>query len=414
MPARNKLNVKQVEALKLPGIYSDGGNLYLRIRPKKSKQAKDAGSETAAMGSKSWLFIHGTEKNRVELGLGSFYDVPLAKAREKAAAMRELVLEGRDPREARPQQMVKTEPTMTFGKFAMKWLDDVEDGFSNPKHRAQWRSTIKTYAAKILEMPIADVATEHVLEILKPIWLTKAETAGRVRQRIERVLDAAKVAGLYKGENPARGRGHLDLMLPKRGRTEVRHHAALPFRDMPKFMTELADRPGIAAQALQFTILTAARSGESRGMTWAELDLDAKVWTIPGDRMKARETHQVPLPDAAVALINAVKPDEPKPGGIVFPAPRGGQMSDMTMAAVLKRMGRGDLTVHGMRSTFRDWAGDRTEYERETVELALAHQIGSATERAYRRSRALEKRRLLMEDWAAYCRSAKPHAAPSV
>ena len=402
MPARNKLNVKQVEALKTSGVYSDGGGLYLRIRPKPRKDGEATDLGATDVGSKSWLFIATRNEKRVELGLGSYYDLPLAKAREKAAEMRALLLDGRDPREARPQPKPPEQVVVTFGKFAMQWLDDVEDGFSNPKHRQQWRNTIKTYAASIMELPIEDVATKHVLELLKPIWLAKAETAGRVRGRIERIIDAAKVAGLYKDENPARGRGHLDLMLPKRGKGEVQHHKALAFKDIAGFMTDLAGREGIAAKALQFTILTAARSGETRGMTWGEVDLDAAIWTVPADRMKARETHQVPLPDAAVAILKAVRPGNPADDHIVFPAPRGGPLSDMTLSAVLKRMGR-PITVHGFRSSFRDWAGDATAYERDVVELALAHKIASAVERAYRRGRALEKRRGLMEDWAKFC-----------
>ena len=402
MPARNKLNVKQVEALKTPGVYSDGGGLYLRIRPKPRKDVETAVSSATDVGSKSWLFIATRNEKRIELGLGSYFDVPLAKAREKAEEMRGLLLEGRDPREARPQPAPPQQVAVTFGKFALQWLDDVEDGFSNPKRRQQWRNTIKTYAATLMEMPIGDVATEHVLELLKPIWLSKAETAGRVRGRIERIIDAAKVAGFYHGENPARGRGHLDLMLPKRGKGEVKHHKALPFKDIAGFMTQLAGREGIAAKALQFTILTAGRSGETRGMTWGEVDLDAAVWTVPADRMKARETHQVLLSDAAVAILNAVRPEHPANDQIVFPAPRGGPLSDMTLSAVLKRMDR-PITVHGFRSSFRDWAGDATAYERDLVELALAHKITSAVERAYRRGRALEKRRRLMEDWAKFC-----------
>jgi len=397
MPARNKLNVKQVEALKEPGVYSDGAGLYLRIRP---KSAKAPGGDTT--GSKSWLFIYSAQGKRHELGLGSFFDVPLSKAREKAAEMRALVLDRRDPREARPQAPAPEQAAITFGGFATEWLDDAEDGFSNPKHRQQWRNTIKTYAATLMDMPIADVGTEHVLEVLKPIWLTKSETAGRVRGRIERIIDAAKVKGLYNAENPARGRGHLDLMLPRRGKAEVKHHAALPFREMGPFMSELAERQGIAAQALQFTILTAARSGETRGMTWGEVDFTEKVWTVPGDRMKARATHQVPLTEAALAILATVKPENAAPDGLVFPAPRGGSLSDMTLSAVLKRMKRA-VTVHGFRSSFRDWAGDSTQHEREIVEMALAHDVGSAVERAYRRGRALEKRRDLMNDWAAFC-----------
>ena len=342
MRARSKLNVKQVASLTRPGVYSDGGGLYLRIRP---------------TGSRSWLFIYMLNGKRGEVGLGSDLDVSLAKAREKAAAARALVLEGKDPKAERIKAKVVERPVVTFGEFAMQWLDGVEDGFSNSKHRQQWRNTLKTYAAPLFQLPITDITTEQVLGVLQPIWLTKAETATRVRGRIERVLDAAKVKGLRHGENPARGRGHLDLLLPKRGKGEVKHHAALPFQQIATFMQELGKRPAMAARALEFTILTAARSGETRGMTWGEVDLAGRVWTVPGERMKAGAMHQVPLSDAAIDILVALKPEGAEPYHLVFVAPRGGSFSDMAMAQLLKRMGHGDITVHGFRSTFRDWAG---------------------------------------------------------
>jgi integrase len=389
MHVRNKLNVKQVGSLTAPGIYSDGGGLYLRVRP---------------TGTRSWLFICMRAGKRREMGLGSVFDVPLAKAREKAAAARVVYLEGRDPIMANKAIVrVEERPVTKFGTFAMKWLDEVEEGFRKPKHRQQWRNTLKTYAAPLFEFPIDEITTEQVLGVLQPIWLSKPETASRVRGRIERVLDAAKVKGLRQGENPARGRGHLDLLLPKRGKGEVKHHAALPFQQIAPFMAKLRGRPGTAARALEFTILTAARSGETRGMTWGEIDLAARVWTVPGERMKAGATHQVPLSVAALKVLQTVHSDDAAAGDIMFAAPRGGTFSDMAMAAVLKRMGHGAITVHGFRSAFRDWAGELTQYAREDIEMALAHTIESATERAYRRGRALEKRRDLMANWAEYC-----------
>lgn len=368
MRARSKLNVKQVASLTKPGVYSDGGGLYLRIRP---------------TGSRSWLFIYMIDGKRGEMGLGSDLNVTLAKAREKASAARALVLEGKNPRAERAMVKVVELPVITFGEFAMKWLDDVEDGFRNPKHRQQWRNTLKTYAAPLFKLPITHVTTEHVLGALQPIWLAKAETASRVRGRIERILDAAKVKGLRHGENPARGRGHLDLLLPKRGKGEVRHHPALPFQQVASFMRDLRKRPAIAARALEFTILTAARSGETRGMTWEEVDLAERVWTVPGERMKAGATHQVPLSNAALNLLLSLKPTDAAPDDLVFVAPRGGAFSDMAMSQLLKRMGHGDVTVHGFRSAFRDWAGETTQFAREEIEMALAHTIESATERAY-------------------------------
>jgi integrase len=383
--ARNKLNVKQVAALAEPGVYSDGGGLYLRVRE----------------SGRSWYFIGTFAGKRIELGLGGALDVTLAKARERAAEIRALLVDGKDPRLER--KLAKRRQTDTFGKFTEALIDDIEGGFKNPKHRQQWRNTLKTYAKSIYDLPVAAVTTEHVLAVLQPIWLSKPETASRVRGRIERVLDAAKIKGLRSGDNPARGRGHLDLLLPKRGKAEVKHHAALPFGQISAFLTALKQRPGTSARALEFVILTAARSGEVRGMTWGEVDFGPRIWTVPSERMKAGFTHEVPLNDAAIDLLTSIKPDGAEAEAIVFPAPRGGMMSDMALSQLLKRMDRPDITVHGFRSTFRDWAGETTQFGREEIEMALAHTVQSATERAYRRGRALDKRRELMAAWAAYC-----------
>ncbi|MXP29817.1 tyrosine-type recombinase/integrase [Porphyrobacter algicida] len=385
--ARNKLTARQVASFTDPGVYSDGGGLYLRIRE----------------SGRSWYFIGTLNRKRLEMGLGSALDVSLAKAREKAEAARQEILEGRDPREARKASAEQAAPIVTFGKFAMEFLDGIEDGFKNRKHRQQWRNTLKTYAASLFDVPIDAITTDQVLAVLQPIWLTKPETASRVRGRIERILDAAKVKGLRSGENPARGRGHLSLLLPTHSKQRVKHHPALPFAQMASFMAKLRTRDAMAAKALEFTILTAARSGETRGMTWGEVDLNAKVWTVPASRMKAGVEHQVPLSDPAVTLLNAVATEKDARDDIIFYAPRGGALSDMSMLQLLKRMGHGDITVHGFRSAFRDWAGEKTAFDRETVELALAHTIGSSTERAYRRGRALEKRRDLMAEWAVFC-----------
>ena len=385
--ARNKLNVKQVAAITKLGVFSDGGGLYLRVRP----------------SARSWFYIGTLNGKRIELGLGSVLDVSLAKARDKAGAARALILDGKSPRVERTMPEIEQNPDNLFGVFAMKLVDDIEDGFKNPKHRQQWRNTLQTYAKPLFDLPLAEVSTENVLSVLQPIWLTKPETASRLRGRIERVLDAAKVKGLWSGENPARGRGHLDLLLPKRSKAEVKHHAALPFLEIASFMVKLSERPAIAARALEFAIFTAARSGETRGMTWAELNLENKLWTVPGIRMKAGVTHQVPLNDAAIAIVTSLKNKTTKPTDIVFTAPRGGAFSDMALSQLLKRMGRSDITVHGFRSTFRDWAGETTQFGREEVEMVLAHTLGSSVERAYRRGRALEKRRELMAAWADYC-----------
>lgn len=385
--ARNKLTAKQVTSLSKPNVYADGGGLYLRVRA----------------SGRSWFYIGTLDGKRIELGLGSALDISLAKARTRAEEIRTMLVDGLDPRAERAKAKIEKKPAITFGTFAMDLLDDLEDGFKNPKHRQQWRSTLKGYAKPLFDVPIDEVTTEQILAVLQPIWLSKAETASRLRGRIERVLDAAKVKGLRSGENPARGRGHLDLLLPKRNKSAVRHHPALPFAQIAAFMTDLRQRPAVAARALEFTILTAARSGEARGATWSEMDLEKKIWTVPASRMKAGVQHEVPLSDAAAAILTELKEDGLEPTDFVFPAPRGGSLSDMALSQLLKRMGRGDITVHGFRSTFRDWAGETTQFGREEVEMALAHTVASAVERAYRRGRALEKRRELMKAWSEYC-----------
>ena len=389
MRLRHRLNARNIAIITRPGVHADGGGLYLRIRPN---------------GSRAWIYIYRFLGKRREMRLGSDQDVSLARARLLAAEARALVFAKIDPLVHRAAEKVVAKPAITFGEFAMDCLDSVEDGFRNPKHRQQWRNTLQTYAAPLFPLPITDVTTEAVLEVLKPIWLSKAETASRVRGRIERILDAAKVKDLRSGENPARGRGHLDLLLPKRGKVEVKHHAALPFKDVAAFMVQLRQRPALAARALEFTILTAARSGETRGMTWGEIDFAERLWTIPGERMKARAEHQVPLTGAALAVLAAVKPEKAPPGALVFPSTTSRKLSDMALSQLLKRMGQDTITVHGFRSTFRDWAGETTQFGREEIEMALAHTVESATERAYRRGRALPKRRELMAAWEAYCR----------
>lgn len=385
--ARHKLSARQVATLTEPNVYSDGGGLYLRVRA----------------SGRSWFYIGTLHGKRIELGLGPALDVSLAKARVRAEEIRTMLIDGIDPRVERDKAKIKEKPAVTFGAFAMELVDDIEDGFKNPKHRQQWRNTIKSYAQPLFDVPINEVTTEQILAVLQPIWLSKAETASRLRGRIERVLDVARVKGLRSGENPARGRGHLDLLLPKRSKASVKHHPALPFTEVASFMAKLRKRPAVAARALEFTILTAARSGEKRGMTWAEVDLEHKLWTVPAGRMKAQAQHQVPLSDAAMAALLTLKEEGLKPTDFVFPAPRGGSLSDMALSQLLKRMGYGHVTVHGFRSTFRDWAGDKTRFGREEVEMALAHTVASSVERAYRRGRALEKRRELMTAWAAYC-----------
>lgn len=391
MHVRGRLHVRQLPSLTKPGVYADGGGLYLRVRPTRTR---------------AWIYICMINGKRREMGLGSVLDVPLAKAREKAAEARKAFLEGRDPIAERAASRAPEAVKLTFGAFADALVDDIEGGFRNDKHRKQWRSTLKTHAGSLTDKAIGEIATDDVVDVLKPIWLKLPETASRVRGRIERVLDAAKAKGYRAGENPARWRGHLDLLLPRRSKLQKGHHAALPFAEVADFMGDLIARPALAARALEFTILTAARSGETLGATWEEIDLEEACWTIPAERMKAGVEHQVPLSDQAISILRELQPEHVKPGEFIFHGEKGAKLSNMSMAMLLRRMDRTTITVHGFRSTFRDWAGETTRFPREDAEMALAHTIDSKSERAYRRGRALEKRRELMSAWASYCFSA--------
>ncbi|WP_227876549.1 tyrosine-type recombinase/integrase [Sphingomonas paucimobilis] len=380
-----------------PGMHADGSGLYLRVRPN---------------GTRSWIFVAIVGGRRREMGLGVPMDVSLAQARELATDVRRAFAQGRDPIAERATAKLKSVPaavsrgegvSITFWAFADQLIEDIEEGFKNEKHRKQWRSTLKTHAKGLCNRRLDEIVTDDIVAVLKPIWLKLPETASRVRGRIERVLDAAKVAGHRSGDNPARWKGHLELLLPRKPKKSKEHHAALAIKHVPRFMADLRGRPATAARALEFTILTAARSGETVGMKWKEIDFDERLWTVPADRMKAGEQHVVPLCEAAIAILLAVRPKNLDPEAYVFPGLRGGMMSNMAMAMLLRRMGQDSITVHGFRSAFRDWAGDETNFERETIEMALAHAIESKSEAAYRRARALEKRRELMETWASYC-----------
>ena len=292
---------------------------------------------------------------------------------------------------------------MTFKEAAENYITAHEKGWKNAKHGAQWSSTLKTYAYPIIgSIGVAEVETAHVMRILEPIWATKTETASRVRGRIESVLDWATVRGYRKGDNPARWRGHIEHLLAARNNiAPVEHHAALPFNEIGAFMIDLRQRSGFGTWALEFSILTAARSGEVRGAKWAEIDLDGKVWTIPAARMKAKREHRIPLSDDALALLVTI----PRVDGtdLVFPSTKGTELSDATLTATIKRMGA-NVTAHGFRSTFRDWAGETTAYPREVIEHALAHQLKDKAEAAYARGSLFDKRRRLMEDWAKFCK----------
>jgi integrase len=339
------------------------------------------------------------------MGLGGFPDVPLVQAKEKARQAREAIGQGVDPiqqRKALVSQLRASQATeKTFKDAAEAYIEAHGESWKNAKHRAQWTSTLETYAYPVVgKLLVRDVAQEHVLAILEPIWKDKTETATRLRGRLEAVLDWASARKYRSAENPARWKGHLDKLLPAPGKIQrVVHHRALPVSQVAEFMAELRKRDGTAARALEFTILCAARSGEVRGAKWSEIDWDAQVWTIPAERMKAGREHRVPLSIAAAKLLKGL----PRVVGtdLIFPAPRGVQLSDMAFTAVMRRM-EVDAVPHGFRSSFRDWAGELTNHPREVAEQALAHTLESKVEAAYRRGDALEKRRKLMQDWADF------------
>jgi len=362
--------------------------------------------QVTASGARSWTLRVTIAGRRRDMGLGAYPEVPLAMARDKAREARELIRQGVDPiekqRAAQSALRASVASALTFKETAAAYMATHETGWKNAKHAQQWRNTLETYAYPVMgDLLVRDVHKEHVLAVLRPIWAEKNETAVRLRGRIELVLSYAMQAGYRpEGLNPARWRGGLDKLLPAPGKvSKGDHHPALPVAEVGEFMERLRSADGMGARALEFAILTAARSGEVRGASWAEIDLDAKVWIIPACRMKAGKEHRVPLSAAALSLLKAL----PRIGGtdLVFPAPRGGQLSDMTLSAVLRRMGV-PAVPHGFRSTFRDWAAERTNYPREAAEMALAHAIESRVEAAYRRGDLFEKRRAMMASWASF------------
>lgn len=353
-----------------PGLHADGDGLYLSVKPS---------------GSSSWVMIYNREKKRRELGLGSTKVVTLAEARAKVRQHRQAIQQGVDPLRAASSE--------TFGSVAEALIDSLRPSWKSDKHADQWTNTLKTHAATVWKMPVSSIETTHVEQILNPIWVSIPETASRVRSRMERVLDAAKVRGLRTGDNPARWKGHLEVILPKRKLQARSHHPAMPYNEVPSFVQRLSCSTATSARALEFLILTAARTSEVMRATWSEFDLEASLWTVPASRMKAGVIHRVPLAPRALAILVHMKflgGDGPF------------SMSNMAMDMLLRRMDCDDYTVHGFRSSFRDWVGEETDFPREIAEAALAHQVGSAVERAYRRGDALEKRRTLMLAWADY------------
>lgn len=388
------LTVKQVEKIireAKPGATADGEGLYLRITPQ---------------GSSSWQYRYTINGKRRLMGLGGCADVGLAEARDLATDARKKVKQGIDPLEAKEEEKAEQAKAVTFKDAADEYIKLHRDGWKNAKHGQQWENTLSQYVhPKFGAVPVHEVDTPMVLAVLKPIWQERPETANRVRNRIELVIDAARAQGIFTGSNPAAWRGHLDKLLPKRSKASKTHHAAMDYRKLPEFYARLkAERSSLSATALALTILTACRTSEVLLATWAEFDLAGGLWTIPGDRMKAGNPHRVPLSAEVVRLLESLPTRE----GLLFPGQRKGKpLSNMSMSMCLRKLQHADLTVHGFRSTFRDWAAEETHYPNIVAEQALAHVVGNAVEAAYRRGDLLEKRRALMADWAAYC-TAKP------
>ena len=376
-----RLDSATVRTVSAPGRYADGEGLYLVVDQS---------------GARRWVFLFRWGGKLKEMGLGGFESVNgLAKAREKAEDARRHLADGINPIEARRS----AQEVPTFGKMADDVVAALSPGWRNDKHIAQWTMTLTVHAAAIREKPVNEITTEDVLSVLKPL-ADRPETASRLRGRIERVLDAAKAKGFRTGENPATWRGHLNHLLPKRQKLTRGHHAAMPFADVPAFVARLKEREAMAALALEFAILTAARTGEVIGARWAEIDLAAKVWAVPAGRMKAAREHRVPLSARAVEILDRAA--ESRRGAYVFPGPgKDRALSTNALRALLIRMDAA-VTAHGFRSSFRDWAGEASTFPRELAEAALAHTVGDATERAYRRGDALEKRRKLMDAWGSF------------
>ena len=373
----NRLSARMVATLAKPGRHADGGGLYLSI------------SKDGATTRRRWVFLFRWHGKLKEMGLGPAATVSLAEARQLAAKWRTEVNAGRNPLESRVAERRAQQAIRTFGEVAAEFYDAKSPGWRNEKVRKQWMTPLERYAARLMPLPVNEIGTEDVLAVLQPIWTTKSETASRVRGRIEVVIDAARARGLIAPNeaNVARWRGHLSHLLPKRRKLTRGHHAAMPYREVPGFISRLREREAMAALALEFLILTAARTGEVLGARWAEMDLEVRVWTVPANRMKGAREHRVPLSDRALEIVATLA--QAHTGELVFPSAKPGRpLSGMAMEMCLRRMKVEGVTVHGFRSSFRDWAGDATQFPRELAEAALAHVAGDETERAYRRGDA--------------------------
>ncbi len=387
-----EMSAIEVRRILEPGRYSVGGvaGLILEVRQRDSK---------------SWILRVVVGDKRRHFGLGSYPEISLARAREKAREIREKIREGIDPSEERRQKRLALmgKRTITFKEAALRCFEKKAAEFKSKKHASDWFSSVERFAFPFIgNTRVDEVALTDILATLDPIWTKKTETATRLRQRLEYILNWATVSGYRQGDNPARWKGHLDAILPKPTKVrKVEHFAAIPWKELPKFMEDLKIRKGISARALEFLILTAARSGEVRFATWDEIDFAARLWIVPANRMKAGKEHTVPLSDDTLKLLKALPRFEGS--DYIFPAPRGGALCDASLSAVCRRM-KVDAVPHGFRSTFRDWCAESTNFAREVAEMALAHTIESSVEAAYRRGDLLAKRRHLMEAWATYCR----------
>lgn len=384
--ARNKLSETRIRTLEKPGVYSDGDGLYLRVR---------------TGGSKQFIFIYRRGTTRAEIALGGYGQgtapVSLALAREKAEALRQQLARGEDPRAGRAT-------ATTFKDMIDATIKVKEKEFRNDKHKAQWRMTLDTYAIDLHDTPVADITVDDVVKALEKIWDKIPETADRLRLRLAAVFDYAKARGLRTGDNPAEWKGNLKHLLPKRQALTRGHHAAVEYKNIPAVMKKLRTSSAVSARAVEFACLTAARSGEVRGAVWDEIDFDNSIWIIPAARMKAGKEHRVPLSDRALIILEAMK--QRATGDLVFGGGKDGSpISDTAMVKSLRRASGDESTLHGLRSSFRDWAGDDTHHARDVIESALAHILKDKAEAAYRRSDALQKRRTLMEEWSIYCAS---------
>jgi integrase len=398
----HRLTTRQIAAAKpKPGeriLLADGGNLHCQVTRGKSEAV-----------NRSWIFRYERDGRRHDLGLGSLNDLDLAEARTKARGLRQQLLDSIDPWTVRQQQrterlaqLAERARAMTFKQCALRCIESHADGWRNAEHHRQWVSSLEQYVYPIIgDLPVEEIATPHVVKVLELIWKDKPETASRVRGRIEKVLGWATVRGFRSGDNPARWRGHLAELFPAKGKIQkTKHHAALPYTEVPQIMREMGESDYAAARALQFVILTAARTNEVRGATWAEIDMVARTWTVPAARMKGHKEHRVPLSDQALALLASM----PRADDRIFPIGEAG------LRWLLNKL-RPGVTPHGFRSTFRDWAAERTNYPPAVAEQALAHATGSKVERAYNRSDLFEKRRRLMADWATWCSRPVPTGA---